>query len=423
VGWRTRDILRTLAMIAGFYITIQLLWVGRSVVLLTFLGVLFGLALTAGVDWLERRRVPRAIGAILIVLAFLGVLVGIGAATAPSITNQLRELQTQLPQAIGKVQRWVRERQEGVNKVLDQVAPEGAAPAEGDRPEQDAAGAQGDRRGTGERGQPAEQPAAGQGEQEGAGSGVSLGQGVAEQIGGVGRHLFGFFSSTLAVLGGLILIFFVAIFVAVDAKTYHQGLMHLFPHRARARAGEALSATATMLRRWLFTQFIGMVVIGILTSVVLVLLEVEAAIALGIIAGIFEFIPIAGPILSSIPAIAMGFLDGPEKAVYVALAYIVIQQVESNLLYPLLMKKGLELPPVLTIFTQGVLSIVFGFMGLLVAVPMLAAAIVPIKMLYVRDVVGDEVKLPGDEGREGGKSLPRGERRGEEDDDDGEDED
>ena len=64
------------------------------------------------------------------------------------------------------------------------------------------------------------------------------------------------------------------------------------------------------------------------------------------------------------------------------------------------MKKGLELPPVLTIFTQGVLAIVFGFMGLLVAVPLLAAVIVPIKMLYVRDVVGDEVKLPVDtEGR------------------------
>jgi predicted PurR-regulated permease PerM len=80
---------------------------------------------------------------------------------------------------------------------------------------------------------------------------------------------------------------------------------------------------------------------------------------------------------------------------------VVIQQAEANLLYPLLMKKGLELPPVLTIFTQGVMSIVFGFLGLLVAVPMLAAVIVPIKMLYVRDVVGDEVKLPGEDGKDG----------------------
>jgi predicted PurR-regulated permease PerM len=103
----------------------------------------------------------------------------------------------------------------------------------------------------------------------------------------------------------------------------------------------------------------------------------------------------------------MGFLDGPEKALWVTLAYVVIQQAESNLLYPLLMKKGLELPPVLTIFTQGVMAIVFGFLGLLVAVPMLAAVIVPIKMLYVRDVVGDPVKLPGDEDGEGAEEKMR----------------
>jgi predicted PurR-regulated permease PerM len=129
--------------------------------------------------------------------------------------------------------------------------------------------------------------------------------------------------------------------------------------------------------------------------VVLLLLDVKAAIGLGIIAGLLEFIPIAGPILAAVPGIAMSFLDGPEKAIYVTLAYIAIQQVEANLVTPLLMKRGLEIPPVLTITAQGVLSLVFGFVGLLVAVPLLAATIVPIKMLYVQDVVGDEVKLPG----------------------------
>ena len=396
-GWPTRDILRTLAIIAGFYIALQLLWVGQSVVLLTFLGVLFGIALTAGVDWLERRRVPRGIGAVLLVLAFIGILVGIGAATAPSITGQIRELKTQLPEAIGKIQRWVKERQAGVNQVLDQVAPDAAPEPEGQRVQDTTGGQVGKGPTADERGQARQQDQTDQGAEKTP----SLGQGVAEQIGGVARHLFGFFSSTLAVLGGIVLILFVAVFIAIDAQTYQNGLMHLFPHEARPRAREVLSATAGMLRRWLFTQLIGMVVVGVFTAGVLLLLGVKAAIALGIIAGILEFIPIAGPILASVPAIAMGFLDGPEKALYVALAYVVIQQVESNLLFPLLMKKGLELPPVLTIFTQGVLSIVFGFLGLLVAVPMLAAVIVPVKMLYVRDVVGDEVTLPGAGGKDG----------------------
>jgi predicted PurR-regulated permease PerM len=391
-GWKSRDILRTLAIVAGFYIALQLLWIGRSIVLLTFLGVLFGIALTAGVDWLQRRRVPRGIGAVLIVLAFLGALAGLGALTAPSITGQLRDLKTQLPAAIGKIQRWVKERQDGVTQVLEQVSPEAAAGVAGQG--SDTAGRSGGERREPEQGKPGQQPSEEPGAEE---KQPSLGQGIADQLGGVARHLFGFASSTVAVLGGLVLILFVAIFVAIDAETYQDGLMHLFPHKARRRAREVLTATAAMLRRWLFTQFISMVLVGVLTAVVLLIMGIEAAVALGIIAGILEFVPIAGPIMASIPAIAMGFLDGPEKAIYVALAYVAIQQIESNLLYPLLMKKGLELPPVLTIFTQGVLATVFGFIGLLVAVPMLAAAIVPIKMLYVRDVVGDDVKLPGED--------------------------
>jgi predicted PurR-regulated permease PerM len=177
-GWPTRDILRTLAIIAGFYITIQLLWVGQSIVLLTFLGVLFGIALTAGVDWLERRRVPRGVGAVLILLTFLGILAGIGAATAPSITGQLRELRTQLPEAIGQIQRWVRDRQEGVTQVLEEVD---AAP-------------EGDKQGA--------QDTAGSKVEQGGEKEPSIGQSVAEQVGGVTKHAFGFFSSTLAALGG-----------------------------------------------------------------------------------------------------------------------------------------------------------------------------------------------------------------------------
>jgi predicted PurR-regulated permease PerM len=390
-AWPTRDVLRILALITGFYIALQLLWVARSVVMLTFLGILFGLALTAGVDWLERRKIPRVLGAVLILFGFLGILTGIGAATAPSITSQLQELKTQLPAALQKIQGWVRDRQQGVTDVLNQISPEGqGVPAQESVP-------QGQPRDQGKsQRQQAEQPTEPRTEQEQEPS-KSLGQGLAEQIGGVGRHLFGIFSSTLAVLGGMVLILFVAGFVAVESETYQDGLMHLFPHEARPRAREVLRNTAMMLRRWLLTQFAGMVLVGVMTAVVLMFLGIKAAVALGIIAGILEFIPIAGPILASVPAIAMGFLDGPEKAIYVALAYVGIQQVEANLLYPLLMKKGLELPPVLTIFTQGVLSVVFGFLGLLIAVPLLAAVVVPVKMLYVRDVVGDEVKLPGDD--------------------------
>jgi predicted PurR-regulated permease PerM len=169
--------------------------------------------------------------------------------------------------------------------------------------------------------------------------------------------------------------------------------MHLFPHRARKRAGEVLSEMAIVLRKWLVTQLIAMAAIGTITTIVLLLLDVKAAFALGLIAGLLEFVPTVGPILSAIPAIAMGFVDSPEKALYVVLAYWGIQFVENNLLIPFLMRGGIDLPPAVTIIAQALMTFVFGFLGLMVAVPLTAAIMVPIKMLYVEDVVGDQITV------------------------------
>jgi predicted PurR-regulated permease PerM len=140
-----------------------------------------------------------------------------------------------------------------------------------------------------------------------------------------------------------------------------------------------------------------MVIIGAVTTGVLLLLQVRAAVALGVLAGLLEFVPFVGPIVAAVPAIAMAFLDSPEKALWVTIAAVVIQQLESNLLMPLLMREGLDLPPILTLLAQGAMALLFGFLGVVVAVPLLAAVVVPVKMLYVRDVVGERVRVPGDD--------------------------
>jgi predicted PurR-regulated permease PerM len=386
-GWRTRDILRAAALVAAVYVALQLLWVGRSVFLIGFFGVLLGITLSAGVDRLERLRVPRALGAVAIVLLLLGALTGIGFLAAPQVSRQLGELRRQVPQAIDRIEQWVQQRGGGVAEIIkaaSDTTPRGGDTAAADTSRQRPGG---QRAGAAQDGQ---QP------QQGGGQ-VDLRRPLTQQLANAGRHFFAFFSSTLSVLGGLIILLFVTIFVAVDPGMYHGGLMHLFPHRARKRAGEVLSATATTLRRWLLMRMVAMLVIGSITTVVLLLLDVKAAIALGLIAGLLEFVPYFGPILSAVPAIAMALVDGPEKAIYVALAYTAIQQLEGGVLEPLLMKEGLELPPVMTILGQALFSLVFGFMGLLLAVPLLASVMVPVKLLYVRDVVGDEVTVPGDE--------------------------
>ena len=141
-----------------------------------------------------------------------------------------------------------------------------------------------------------------------------------------------------------------------------------------------LGAIAGTLRKWLVTQLIAMIVIGVVTTSVLLVLKVRAAIPLGIRAGLLEFVPTLGPILSALPAIAMGFVDSPEKALFVTIAYVGIQFVENHLLIPILMKEGIDLPPALTIVAQALMAIVFGVLGLLVAVPLLATVMIGARM-------------------------------------------
>ena len=209
----------------------------------------------------------------------------------------------------------------------------------------------------------------------------------------MGRYLFSFLSSTVAVVGGLLLILFTAIYIGAEPDLYHKGLLHLFPHEARSRADEVLDAIGFTLRRWLVAQLIMMVSIGVATAIGLSLLGVKAALALGLIAGLLEFIPMLGPILSAVPGIAMAFLDSPQKALFVALVYWGVQFLEGHILQPLLMKRGVDLPPVVTLVGLSLMAIVFGFLGMLVAVPVLAAVMVAIKMLYVEDVVGDDIQV------------------------------
>ena len=136
-----------------------------------------------------------------------------------------------------------------------------------------------------------------------------------------------------------------------------------------------------------------MVLIGALTGGALALLDVRGAAALGVLAGLLEFVPFFGPIASAVPALGIALLDSPQKALYVLILYLVMQQLEGNVITPLLLERRLDIPPVLTVVTVAALGVVFGVIGMLIAEPLLAAVLVTTKMLYVNDVVGDEVKV------------------------------
>ncbi len=364
-GWRSLDILRAAALVIGLLLLVLLLWVAHDLLFVTFLGVLFGLAVGRGADFLERFRIPRGVGSVLIVAAFLGLIGGLGAWTAPTLRAQSGELQTLLPQALDRVEGWVEAHRDGLVGQLIPPKPAETQPA-------------------------APQPPAESPEPSGA---LRLPESLSGQLGAVGRYLFSFLSSTVAVVGGLLLIVFTAIYIGAEPRLYYEGMLHLVPHAARPRAAEVLDAIGFTLRRWLVAQLIMMATIGVATWIGLSLLGVKAALALGLIAGLLEFVPMLGPILSAIPGIAMAFLDSPQKALLVALVYWAVQFLEGHILQPLLMKRGVDLPPVVTLIGLSLMAIVFGFLGMMVAVPVLAAVMVAVKMLYVEDVVGDDIEV------------------------------
>ena len=359
-GQRT-DALRLAASFIGLAVAMLLLWHTRTLVLTVFLGVLFALAVSAGADRLQRFRIPRGVAAPLLVFGFVAVLGAFGTWIGPTVRTQTRELKTKLPEALGKLEIWVRSKGGGVIATvigLDNDAPatqstrEPAAAAPGDSVKVVA--------------NPAEP-----GEES-----RSLRDRLLAQFGGVTRFFVPVLSHTLAVAAGIVLILFLSIYLAIDPSSYRRGLLRLIPRERRPGADQTLTAIATALRKWLVTQLVAMVVIGLVSTVALLALNVRAAVPLGILAGLLEFVPTLGPILSAVPAIAMGFVDSPEKALAVTVAYVGIQFLENHLLIPLLMKEGVDVPPALTIVMQALMALVFGFLGVLVAVPMLASIMV-----------------------------------------------
>lgn len=199
-----------------------------------------------------------------------------------------------------------------------------------------------------------------------------------------------FFSSTLGALTNIALMILLAIYLASEPKTYIHGFTKLFPKDRRKRVREILYEIGETLSWWLIGKGVSMLFIGLLTWIGLSILGVPLALTLGLIAGLLSFIPNFGPILSAVPAILLAFIDSPISALYVLILFVVVQLIESNLVTPMIERRTVELPPVLTIVSQLALAILFGAVGLILATPILAVMMVLVQTLYIEDVLGDK---------------------------------
>jgi predicted PurR-regulated permease PerM len=332
---------RSIAVLAAVAAIALGLWVLGAVVhvlLLVFAGALLGLFLHGAGAWLARKSglpTPAMVGTFCFVL--VGLVAVIAWLAAPSVATQVDELTTALPRAFeaatAPIERhaWGRSLLERARQFDDVLA----------------------RRETWSR---------------------------------AGGLLF----STLGSAGSLFVLVFIGLFTAFDPDSYRNGMLRMLPRSRRARAREISSMIAHTLQLWMVGKLVSMTVVGVSTWVGLTLLEIPLALVLALLAAVLTFIPNFGPVLSAVPAILLALLQGPMTAASVAGLYVAIQTVESYVLTPLLQKKIIALPPALAIAAQVVMGTLAGGLGLVVATPLTAGALVLVKEAYVRDRLGED---------------------------------
>jgi predicted PurR-regulated permease PerM len=219
---------------------------------------------------------------------------------------------------------------------------------------------------------------------------------------GAGSGVVGHFGRiAMSVGSGLadtLLVIFGGIYLAAQPDLYRTGLLKLVPKRGRSLAADALDASGRALHLWLLGRLVSMAAVGTLTWVGLTLIGVPSALTLALLAALLEFVPFIGPIVAAVPAVLLGFAAGPDKAIWVGLLFLIIQQIEGNLLEPMVQQRAVDLPPALLLFAVVAGGLVFGVVGIFFAAPLTVVLYVLVKRLYVQEALNTETPLPGEEG-------------------------
>jgi len=306
-----------------------------TLLLAILITVIFAIALTIATDLLERRQVPRAIGAFVSLAIGLGLIAGLFAAIIPAFVTEINEFAEQLPAYI-----------EDLNARAGDLT--GAEPDQVADRVQDFTQRY------------VEDPA------RLIGPLATLGLGLA------------------GVLAALFVTLITAFFIAVDPEPMLKGVRRLVPPAYRQRADQIMSRLRLAWIGWMQGVAVDMLVTGALLYVGLRLIGLDFAILFAVLAALFVVIPYFGAIAGGLPPVLFALTDSPGKALLVMLVYGVVQQVESNVTIPLVMARTVKLHPAVIAIGVVVVGQLFGFVGLIVAVPILSLIVILVEELWVK---------------------------------------
>jgi predicted PurR-regulated permease PerM len=343
VTTRQRDTPRALIRytLLSAVLTVALVWtlyLVRDTLLLIYVAGLMAVGLSPLVDRIEQQRLTRRVriprwAAILSVYVALFTVIGLFVMLmVPPLAAQARDLVTAAPDLLHRAQLWLIER-----GVLSREITIGEAVRQ-------APGAAG-----------------------------------SDAVGTVVSAIWGFVGGVF----GVVTILIVTFYVLIDAENIVRALVRLFPRPERARVRDALRRAGEKVSAWMAGQLLLGAIIGTTAALGLGILGVPYFYVLALIAGIGELIPIVGPLLAAIPAIAVAFSVSPATALGVAVFFFLQQQVENHVLVPRVMSRQVGISPVLVIMALLIGGSLLGLVGAILAVPTAAILQVLLQELLI----------------------------------------
>lgn len=360
----------TVGIVVATILVVLLLIYAVKVFLLVFAGALVAIFFRAVAGWLSGfTHLPMKASLPISVIGVLAIWAGLILLLQPKVSQQVETLKKQVPQAAKELEGKLQKYQTGrfvLRQLPFDISATGSDNAsQGNTTSSDAA------------------------QRRQADNSGNKKQDSGADSNSIRKMLKSFFSTTLGVLGDFYVILLLGAFFIANPSPYKKGIIRLVPQRKRQRAGEVIDATGITLKRWLFGKLISMLVVAILTVIGLWIMGVPLFITLAILAGLLSFIPNFGPLMAIVPAFLVAYVQEPSLGFWVIGLYVVIQAIESNLITPIIMRRQIQIPLAMTLFSQVLLALLIGGLGLIFATPIIATFMVIIQMLYIEDTLGD----------------------------------
>jgi predicted PurR-regulated permease PerM len=327
--------------LVAFFISLYVLWQIKQLLLLLFTAIVLATSLNLLVKTFQHRGIKRFNAVVLSMLLLIFVSISCVWIVIPPFIDQFQDLGKLIPQGIERLNIWIDLLSERLDPRIITLLPDTEELNRQLQP-------------------------------------------LIKQFLGSGLTIF---YNSLGVLLGILLLLAITLMLLADPVTYRQGFKRLFPAFYRSRVEEILNLCTEGLEGWLVGILFNMVVIAILSFTVLLLLGIPLALSQAMLAGVMTFIPNLGPTLSVISPMAIALIEAPWKALAVLILYIIIQQIESNVLTPIVMAQQVALLPAITLLSQIFFATFFGFLGLFLSLPLTVVAQIWFKEVIVKDVL------------------------------------